>query len=437
MKKFSFLILLLLTTTFGFGQGSLGCIITNKASGGVLTSGTTCTVDNSSYFNVRQTTAGQTITVPNSASSSIGRLIYISNDSISGSVPFTLVPGGVLSLNQGVVLRWQGAKWTVYGARQSVDDYLPKAGGVMTGSISASGQISVDPVNRRLRDSAGNLIYDYNGSIFYGASGIASLYAYDRYAQSADGNLSFNWNSRNLYNSSGATLFNWSGTFTRTFGLGNTSSTFSQKWENSDANIVASMNDVGGFYSVSNDCYTRYAVGNPASPLRCFWINNNSGSSSFSMNRDQDGNIDNVGVPTTQFTQTVSSGSALIRMYLTNTNGGVPDEYFRITGAGITTWGGGGSTIADTDYGYYSRGSDIHTYFRKLGGGLLTEFRDNGNIGINLSSYGGGVGVIAVGNATTIPSSNPTGGFILYVDPADNKLKARGPSGTVTEIANP
>jgi len=52
-------------------------------------------------------------------------------------------------------------------------------------------------------------------------------------------------------------------------------------------------------------------------------------------------------------------------------------------------------------------------------------------------SFGGGVNVFFVGTATTAPTTNPTGGFLLYVDPADNKLKARGPSGTVTTLATP
>jgi len=39
---------------------------------------------------------------------------------------------------------------------------------------------------------------------------------------------------------------------------------------------------------------------------------------------------------------------------------------------------------------------------------------------------------------TTAPAANPVAGsFILYVDPADNKLKARGSSGTITNLANP
>jgi hypothetical protein len=40
--------------------------------------------------------------------------------------------------------------------------------------------------------------------------------------------------------------------------------------------------------------------------------------------------------------------------------------------------------------------------------------------------------------ATTAPTSNPpTGAFILYVDPADNTLRARGSSGTITILATP
>jgi len=39
---------------------------------------------------------------------------------------------------------------------------------------------------------------------------------------------------------------------------------------------------------------------------------------------------------------------------------------------------------------------------------------------------------------TTAPASNPAAGsFILYVDPADNTLRARGSSGTITILANP
>lgn len=48
-------------------------------------------------------------------------------------------------------------------------------------------------------------------------------------------------------------------------------------------------------------------------------------------------------------------------------------------------------------------------------------------------SFGGGVGVINITNATTSPTSNPTGGGILYSEAG--ALKWRGSSGTVTTIA--
>lgn len=67
---------------------------------------------------------------------------------------------------------------------------------------------------------------------------------------------------------------------------------------------------------------------------------------------------------------------------------------------------------------------------------IVTESLENGqtNVGINLSSYGGGDKVIAIANAATVPASNPTGGGILYCE--GGALKYRGSSGTVTTIAN-
>ena len=50
------------------------------------------------------------------------------------------------------------------------------------------------------------------------------------------------------------------------------------------------------------------------------------------------------------------------------------------------------------------------------------------------SQFGGGTGVIGITNASVVPSSNPTGGGVLYVQAG--ALKYRGSSGTVTNIAN-
>ena len=55
------------------------------------------------------------------------------------------------------------------------------------------------------------------------------------------------------------------------------------------------------------------------------------------------------------------------------------------------------------------------------------------NLLINTTSLGGGSGVIAIANATTVPSTPPTGGGVLYVQ--NGALMYRGSSGTVTKIA--
>jgi hypothetical protein len=59
----------------------------------------------------------------------------------------------------------------------------------------------------------------------------------------------------------------------------------------------------------------------------------------------------------------------------------------------------------------------------------------NKNFGIGTDSeFGSGQGVIGLGNATTNPSTNPSGGGVLYCD--SGALKYRGSSGTVTTVAN-
>lgn len=64
---------------------------------------------------------------------------------------------------------------------------------------------------------------------------------------------------------------------------------------------------------------------------------------------------------------------------------------------------------------------------------VVATFENNGNLGIGLKQYGGGVKVISMVNATTVPTTNPTGGAIMYVE--NGAWKARGSSGTVTTFA--
>lgn len=63
------------------------------------------------------------------------------------------------------------------------------------------------------------------------------------------------------------------------------------------------------------------------------------------------------------------------------------------------------------------------------------EISQNRNVAFfAASSYGSGNGVMFLGNANTVPSANPTGGGILYVEAG--ALKYRGSAGTITTIAN-
>jgi hypothetical protein len=67
----------------------------------------------------------------------------------------------------------------------------------------------------------------------------------------------------------------------------------------------------------------------------------------------------------------------------------------------------------------------------------LVVWGNTGNIGhwdATSSNFGGGVLVMFIKDATTVPTTNPTGGGILYVEAG--ALKYRGSSGTVTTIAN-
>lgn len=54
-------------------------------------------------------------------------------------------------------------------------------------------------------------------------------------------------------------------------------------------------------------------------------------------------------------------------------------------------------------------------------------------IGSISQGFGGGVGVIGITNATTLPTTNPVGGGVIYAEAG--ALKYRGSSGTVTVIA--
>jgi hypothetical protein len=79
-------------------------------------------------------------------------------------------------------------------------------------------------------------------------------------------------------------------------------------------------------------------------------------------------------------------------------------------------------------------GNGPNSFLTKFGAVMVTT--DEGNLGIGTTTeFGNGSGVIGITNATTVPTENPINGGILYIE--GGSLKYRGPSGTVTILANP
>lgn len=76
-----------------------------------------------------------------------------------------------------------------------------------------------------------------------------------------------------------------------------------------------------------------------------------------------------------------------------------------------------------------------HSVFVKVGGANKLSIDTNGSVCVGTTaSFGSGQGVVFISNAGVNPSTNPSGGGVLYVD--SGVLKYRGSSGTVTTLGN-
>lgn len=95
----------------------------------------------------------------------------------------------------------------------------------------------------------------------------------------------------------------------------------------------------------------------------------------------------------------------------------------------------GGNLILQSGDGYNGDGYVRDGYVRLATGSRNLVTLDGYNVSffLDLGSFGDGKNVIFLANATVVPTANPIGGGILYVENGD--LKYRGPSGTVTTIA--
>lgn len=84
--------------------------------------------------------------------------------------------------------------------------------------------------------------------------------------------------------------------------------------------------------------------------------------------------------------------------------------------------------------GFSGQTADLQQW-QNSSGTVLGAVGSDGRLAIgSAGSFGSGTGgVVFIANATAAPSTNPTGGGILYV--ASGALRYRGSSGTVTTIA--
>ncbi len=80
--------------------------ITDKATGGNIGSAAS-TVDGATTFNVNQTTASQTLTLPSPTTTTAGRIVYVNN---VGSASFTMY-GSVIASGASNAFMWNGSAW--------------------------------------------------------------------------------------------------------------------------------------------------------------------------------------------------------------------------------------------------------------------------------------------------------------------------------------
>lgn len=122
------------------------------------------------------------------------------------------------------------------------------------------------------------------------------------------------------------------------------------------------------------------------------------------------------------------------------------DIHYRVDGATQTIIDQ--SYLLGTNYAVMEAGPALSIYvLRAEQAGQALGLRAGGQVfataplvnlfGASTTTPGGGVCVLFVGEASAVPTANPVEGFYLYVDPSDSRLKARGPNGTVTVLAEP
>lgn len=143
------------------------------------------------------------------------------------------------------------------------------------------------------------------------------------------------------------------------------------------------------------------------------------------VNNTSTGSNAQISLPTTGTTITTGV-AANVALRVQNTNAsptGDLQQWLSTSGTVLAKVNSSGEIFTDSIKGQTSQ----------LGTLTLGASRNLGLVNATTATFGGGGGVIFIGNAGTVPTSNPTSGGILYVEAG--ALKYRGSSGTVTTIA--
>lgn len=306
------------------------------------------------------------------------------------------------------------------------------------GGLSTDGTISAtfDTSNNRYRvgdfagaGASGTNVYSYGRYANYNATGDDIVALGNQAGYGSSGSNSFFSGFTAGYNSSsgssvGIGYESLSGSSNNNlFGLGNYSLKNSSGNDTFGAGSRAGENNIGGFCAFFG---TESGYNNGANHVKAIGYRaayNNTISDLFTVAKISNIFWNNVGDEGYTTLQDVTMQCA---MSADGTNTSAAASIFKIAPARGTGNAASGYNVIQKA-NIQASGTTRHT---------LTDwwfFEGQGNFGFGGQSYGSGDGVMFFGNATTNPSTNPTGGGVIYVD--GGALKYRGSSGTVTTIA--
>lgn len=155
-----------------------------------------------------------------------------------------------------------------------------------------------------------------------------------------------------------------------------------------------------------------------------------------------------ISIAPTHVFDAAGTGNTVIGQFTTNTNSGTNTQpVVRATGSDVGNRAFGAILGADTtnrwvvnmdgkqEWGAGNASRD--TFLRRSSAGVLAT--DNTfatvtglQVGSVTTDFGGGAGVVSIKDATTIPTTNPSGGTIMYSESGGGAaLKARDPNGNI------